>query len=150
MKPNACRLARLETGGSMKSIFIIACILAVASVASATCDVSELPGTAKEFKSVMRASEQSENVVAIGTESLSTAAQRCMIEIDIAFELGDGYYDEVSQQIYAIYNSDFEEVQGYLIVYGATYTEAEDQDHVEYYRVYFNALGQRVSKYGDY
>ncbi len=115
-----------------------------------SCDISQERGVTKHYSRILKADESSANVKRIAVDKISDDVRRCAGEVDIAFELGDGYYDVQWHDWFVVYAQDGKSVDGYLARFGVTYTEANDPSQVDEVFVRFNHLGQRISKVGDY
>ena len=82
-----------------------------------------------------------EGVYAVSGKAQKEAISSKLEEVDVPFEMGDGYYDVVWSKLYIV--RDGSDVIGYIEKYKLSYTE--DREYV-YVLVRWDAKGKRVGE----
>lgn len=83
----------------------------------------------------------SEGVFPVKGKAQKLAIQKILQNVDVAFEMGDGYYDVVSTKLFIVRNEP--KVQGYIELYKLSFTE--DPEYV-FVVVRYDVKGQRVGE----
>src|SRR5688500_12650235 len=126
-------------------LLLLSFTLLLSTTAFAKCDISDQPTTATKYKFVLNANTSmpySKYIKVNDRKNLGKDVLNCMSEVDIAFEMGDGYYDVRSSKLVAIFYPNSTRIAGYVEEYKLYYTE--DREIVEA-EVRYNSKGQRIS-----
>jgi len=78
----------------------------------------------KEMKLVLNA--DTDKINEIEYSEIPKLVRRTMSEVDLGFEMGDGYYDVISEKIYPIFIAD--KLIGYAIESHMSYTQDDDEE----------------------
>jgi hypothetical protein len=127
--------------------------MGVSTQAWAKCDISEEENVASKYAFVLSAKVSAPYAKELSTlkfGKLPKAVKDCIKDVDLSFELGDGYYDLRYTKYFAIYYPNSSRLAGYAVVSGLTFTEGSDPSEVTAYTVRYNRHGQRVSAHGQY
>lgn len=89
----------------------------------------------------------SENIEVIEFEALPKVVQKTMGDIEIAYELGDGYYDSLKEVYYQVLDESGN-VVGYMKAGIYSYTEEDDEFPLAVVRV--NLQGRRLDMEPDW
>jgi hypothetical protein len=134
-------------------LILMSLAMLLSSAAFANCDISEEEGTEKKYAYLLKADEKGANAKQLTraqVEDLPEETKECMGQVDLGYELGDGYYDLKFSHTYVIYFPNSTRIAGFVEVAGLTYTEADDPNERLIVRVRYNSRGQRVSPIGSY
>ena len=131
----------------MKLILVF--IFTISSISAfANCNIYDLPTTKTKYKFVLNANTNmpyAKYVKVADRAKLGKDVLKCMSEVDVPFEMGDGYYDIRSSKLFAIYYPNSTRLAGFVEEYKLDYTE--DSEIVET-EVRFNSKGQRLTRAG--
>lgn len=100
-------------------------------------------------KRVLKAEITDSNVKKIHKSTynkLSNSIKNNLSATDLAFELGDGYYNYIKTDLYRVFDNSGK-VIGFIEVSVLSYTE---DDNIEEYYVRYNKKGERISAVGEY
>lgn len=125
--------------------FFVAIMIAVFSSASlANCYIADDAQTESKYRFVLSAKVPSPYVKYMSQAAISkldSAVKNCLSEVDMPFEMGDGYYGVRSLKTYVVYYPNTTKIAGFIEQYTLSYTEGDDA----WAEVRYNSKGQRIT-----